>query len=284
MVDNNQTTLSVRRQCELLGIHRQNLYYRSKNKRDDAAMMAQILQLWRQYPMYGYRKITAMLRRGGIKISRKRVQRLMQRLGICALYAKPRASKVKKTHAVYPYLLKELEISSPNQVWAVDITYIQRPVGHLYLFAIIDVYSRYIVGWSLSNTLEAAPCIAALNACIERVKPDVVNSDQGCQFTSAEWINLLQQEGVAISMDGKGRCLDNIYIERFWRSLKYEEIYQQDCDSGVAFKQSIEKYIAFYNHVRVHEALNYQTPAECYFMSGDHNAETVVHYSRKRVA
>ena len=202
-------------------------------------------------------------------VNRKRVQRLMKLAGVTALFPGPNTSKRNKAHAVYPYLLKNLEITKPNQAWMVDITYLKMRDGFMYLVAFIDVYSRYVVSWSLSNTLETVFCIDALNNGLRLATPEIVNSDQGCQFTSDSWIDKLKEEMISISMTGKGRCLDNIYIERFWRSFKQEEFYLNDYESVPALKQAIHKYIEFYNNKRWHQSLDYKTPARVYFAGED---------------
>ena len=189
----------------------------------------------------------------------------MQLGGISAIYPKPRTSIKNKEHTTYPYLLKDLEINRVNQVWEVDITYLKLGNGFMYLVALIDVHSRYIISWELSNTLDAEFCVDMLQRTLCFMKPKILNSDQGCQFTSEEWINVLKAAGITISMDGKGRCLDNIYIERFWRSFKYEDFKLNDYQSVTELRRGIKSYIEFYNQRRWHQALNYKTPAEVYF-------------------
>lgn len=231
---------------------------------DDVTLMNEIREIWLKIPFYGYRRITQELRDQGRQINRKKVQRLMQLMGIQAIYPKPKTSIKNKAHQIYPYLLKGLEISHINEVWEVDITYLKLRNGFMYLVAIIDLYSRYIVGWELSNTLDADFCVNLLQRTLEVAKPTIMNSDQGCQFTSEEWINTLKAHSVKISMDGKGRCLDNIYIERFWRSFKYENFYLADYQQVDELRKGVKNYIEFYNHRRWHQALDYKTPAKIY--------------------
>lgn len=249
----------------MLGINRSTLYYKKQAiDADDVELLNEIRDIWERCPFYGYRKITCSLRAQGRDINRKKVQRLMQQGGIQALYAKPKTSIKDALNRVYPYLLKGMEITRANQVWQVDITYLRHKGGFMYLVALIDVYSRYVVGWSLSNTLDTQSCIEALKRSLKGGKPDIVNTDQGCQFTSAMWVEQLQKEGVKISMTGKGRCHDNIFIERFWRSFKQEAFYLNDYRSVAELKKAIEKYVEFYNNERWHQSLNYQVPATLY--------------------
>lgn len=258
--------LSVRRQCELLEINRSTLYYKEKLPSiDDVELLNLIRDVWCRYPFYGYRRITKELRGMGNKVNRKRVQRLMFEAGIQAIYPGPNTSKRNQKESIYPYLLRNARITAPNQAWMVDITYLRMSKGFMYLVALIDVYSRYVVGWALSNTLETEFCVDALNAGLELATPRIVNSDQGCQFTSSLWIDALNAHHIKISMTGKGRCLDNIYIERFWRSFKREEFYLREYQSVAELKQAIIEYMRFYNYERWHQGLNYQRPAEVYF-------------------
>lgn len=229
-------------------------------------MLNTIRGIWEKYPFYGYRRITNELRLiHKIKINRKRVQRLMVWGGIQAIHPGPNTSKRNKLHATYPYLLRNIEITRPNQAWQVDVTYLRMPTGFMYLVALIDVYSRYVVGWSLSNTLETEFCLDALKIGLKEAVPEIINSDQGCQFTSEDWIDFLHEWEIKISMTGKGRCLDNIYIERFWRSLKREEFYLNEYKSVKELRNAISAYIEFYNRRRGHQSLGYKTPADMYF-------------------
>ncbi len=250
-------------------MNRSTVYYKPiEVAQVDIILMNVIREIWSCIPQYGYRRITRELRAMGYKVNRKRVYRLMQIMGIQAIYPKPKTSMPNKEHDVYPYLLGDLCINRVNQVWCVDITYLKVGNGFMYLVALIDVYSRYIVGWELSNTLEADFCIEMLNCALKKAKPEIVNSDQGCQFTSDDWIKVLKANKIDISMDGKGRCLDNIYIERFWRSLKYEDFYLNDYQTVSELRSGIKSYIEFYNHRRWHQSLDYKTPSQVYFENG----------------
>lgn len=258
--------LSLRRQCELLHLNRSSLYYKPKEQDEsDQTMLNEIREIWTRYPFYGYRRITWCLKQKGLKVNHKRVQRLMHLGGIKALYPGPNTSKRNQKHAVHPYLLRDMEITAPNQVWMLDITYLRMDKGFVYLVALIDVYSRYIVDWRLSTTLETTFCVEALKSALDKGKPMIVNTDQGCQFTSEEWISCLKTQDILISMTGKGRCLDNVYIERFWRSLKRERFYLFEYSSIKDLKKDIAEYMDFYNNERPHQSLNQQIPATLYF-------------------
>lgn len=259
--------MSIRRRCELLEINRSTLYYKEKPLDiDDINLLNLIRDTWERYPFYGYRRITKELRENKrIKVNRKRVQRLMVLGGIQAIHPGPNTSKRNKAHAVYKYLLRDVSITRPNQAWMIDITYLRMPNGFMYLVALIDVYSRYVVGWSLSNTLETDFCIDALKSALGHATPEIINSDQGCQFTSDDWIHFLREWNIEISMTGKGRCTDNIYIERFWRSFKREEFYLNEYESVKDLRKAISAYIDFYNQNRWHQSLGYKTPASIYF-------------------
>lgn len=266
MIDESSTELSLRRQCELLGVNRSSLYYVSQAPAiEDITLLNEIRDIWERYPFYGYRRITKELQANGYPVNRKRVHRLMVEGGIQAIYPGPNTSRRNKLHAIHPYLLSKLSITHSNQAWMVDITYLRMPQGFMYLVALIDVYSRYIVSWSLSNTLETGFCIDALKMGLRVSRPSIINSDQGCQFTSDEWIDFLRSQEIKVSMTGKGRCHDNIYIERFWRSFKREEFYLNEYAGVKELKKAIEVYIEFYNQRRWHQSLGYKTPADFYF-------------------
>lgn len=266
MIDGEHADLSVRQQCQLLGVNRSSCYYKKTElDKDDVFLMNEIQEIWVQYSFYGYRRITRELQARGYLVNRKRTQRLMRKMGIHAIYPKPKTSLKNNSHAIYPYLLRNLVIERSNQVWMVDITYLKIGSGFMYLTALIDVHSRFVVGWSLSNTLHTDCCIEALEKSAKHGWPEIINSDQGCQFTSEDWLDDLRLKDIKISMTGKGRCLDNIYIERFWRSLKYEEIYLNDYDDVGELKEAVRNYIEFYNHKRFHQSLDYETPATVYF-------------------
>jgi len=263
VADNSK--LSVRRQCELLDLNRSSVYYKHQPAlTTDVDILNRIRDIWGRCPFYGYRRITKELQGNGVEINHKRVQRLMVSGGIQAIYPGPNTSKRNHKQAVHPYLLKGLAISRANKVWQVDITYLRMGKGFMYLVALIDVYSRYVVGWSLSNTMEPSFCMMALAMGLTQAIPEIINSDQGSQFTSDEWIKTLKDRGIKVSMTGKGRCLDNIYIERFWRNFKWEEFYLYDYQSVVELKKAIIGYIDFYNHRRRHQSLDYKTPAQIY--------------------
>jgi len=252
----------------LLGVNRSSLYYQEKPASiDDVELLNRIRDQWRRYPFYGYRKIAQALKLEGLIVNHKRVQRLMRKANIRAIAPGPNTSKRNKQHIAYPYLLRDVDITYTNQVWMVDITYLRLYGGFVYLTALVDVYSRYVVGWAISNTLDTLACLDALKMALAQATPNIINSDQGCQFTSEAWIESLKERHIKVSMTGKGRCLDNIYIERFWRSFKYEEFYLNDYQTARELKQATKAYIKFYNDQRLHQSLDYKTPAEVYLSS-----------------
>lgn len=261
--------ISIQRQCELLGIPRYSYYYKPiPESQENLQLMQEIDKQYLETPFYGSRLMVAHLRKIGLTVNRKRISRLMRRMGLEAIYPKPKRTLWQKRYGKFPYLLKELEVTAQNQVWGADITYIPVNSGYLYLVAIIDLFSRYIVSWELSNSLESRFCIEALGKAFMHGLPKILNSDQGVQFTSCDYIEFVRGKGIEISMSGKGRCWDNILMERFWRSLKYEEVYSNEyCGSKDAY-EGISSYIDLYNYKRPHSALNYQTPATVYRMGG----------------
>ena len=268
LVEPQHGSLSVRRQCTLLGLNRAGYYYQPAPER--AANLLLLRRLDEQYlrtPFYGSRRMSWQLRQLGYEVNRKRVQRLMRVLGLEAVAPKPpKTSVAHPEHRIYPYLLKGLEIVRTNQVWSADITYIPMQKGFMYLFAIIDWYSRYLVGWSLSNSLETSFCLAGVEqAFAGGVQPEIFNTDQGCQFTSREFTNCLAGRGIQLSMDGRGRCFDNIFIERFWRSLKYEDIYLKDYQNGWELDVGVASYAEFYNTKRPHQGLAMKIPYEVHY-------------------
>jgi len=269
MVD-DKAPLSIRRQCELLRVSRSGLYYESvQDSEEDLALMRRLDELHMKWPFYGSRKLTLELRAEGHEVNRKRVQRLMLLMGIESVAPKPNTSRPAAEHPVYPYLLKKLEVSCADHVWATDITYIPMARGFGYLVAIIDWYSRLVLSWRLSNTLDSSFCIEALQEALARFgPPKIFNSDQGAQFTADAFTSVLRERGVRISMDGKGRCLDNVFVERLWRSLKYEHVYLQVYDDLREARASIGAYFDFYNQQRRHQALGYSTPDEVYRSAG----------------
>ena len=241
------------------------VYYTVKVRFDETDLCNRIYDVYLEFPCYGYRKITAVLRHEGIDVNRKRVQRMMQDMGLRAIYPEPNTSLRNRKDSIYPYLLKGLEITRPNQVWAVDITYIRLPTGMVYLFALIDWASRFIVGWTLANAMTADHGVETLQKALVFGVPDICNADQGSQFTGAEWITFLIELKIQISHDGVGRCIDNVRIERFWRTIKYEDIHLKHYQTLKEARQGIEKFINHYNYHRPHQALDYKRPADIYF-------------------
>jgi putative transposase len=265
VVDRRHPSLSVVRQCRLLDISRSSLYYQPAGiSEEDLTLMKLIDHQYLATPFYGARKIAAWLKSQGQRVNRKRVRRLMQLMGLKAIYRRPRTSKPAPGHKIYPYLLSGMKITRPNQVWAADITYIPMARGFLYLVAIIDWYSRCVLSWRLSNTLDADFCVEALEEALIKGRPEIFNTDQGTQFTSEAFTGLLQQHGVKISMDGKGSYNDNLFIERLWRTVKYEEVYLKAYQDGRDARIGIGDYFRFYNTERPHQALGYRTPAEVF--------------------
>ena len=256
-------------QCSLLKVPRSSHYYRPVPlASDELLLLRQLDELHMRLPFYGARKLVVELSKQGYTVGRKRVRSLMGILGLEALYRKPRTTIPDKAHKVYPYLLRNVLVDHANQVWATDITYIPMAKGFVYLVAVIDWYSRKVLSWRLSNTLDTDFCVEALNEALSKYgKPEIFNSDQGCQFTSAAFTDRLKATGIKISMDGKGRWMDNRFIERLWRSLKHEEVYLKTYDSVLIAENSIGEYFSFYNEVRTHQALDYQTPDAVYFDS-----------------
>ena len=253
------------RQCTLLDISRSGLYYQPKGiSEEDLTLMKLIDRQYLATPFYGARKIAAWLKSQNYGVNRKRVRRLMRVMGLKALYRRPRTSKPAPGHKIYPYLLGGIKITRPNQVWAADITYIPMARGFLYLVAIIDWYSRYVLSWRLSNTLDADFCVEALEEALKKGRPEIFNTDQGAQFTGEAFTGLLKQHGVKISMDGKGSYNDNLFVERLWRSVKYEEVYLKAYQDGRDARIGLGNYFRFYNTERPHQALGYRTPAKVY--------------------
>ena len=262
MLDREGAQLSIRRQCELLGIARSGVYRPLRPASDnDPGVMRRLDELFTQWPFLGSRRLARLLREEGHAINRKRVQRLMRMMGIAALGPKPRTTKPAPGHKVYPYLLRDLVIDRPNQVWAADITYIPIGRGFLYLVAVMDWASRAVLSWRLSNTMDASFCVAALEEALARFgKPEIFNTDQGSQFTGGDFTGVLTKAGVRISMDGRGRWMDNVFIERLWRSLKYEDIYLKGYADGREAKLGIAQWVGFCNARRPHMALGHRTP------------------------
>lgn len=260
------TVLSIRRQCELLSLTRSGLYYAGQPESlENLKIMEAIDRQYLKTPFYGIRKMTVELNNQGFLVNHKRVRRLMRLMGLVAIYRKPKTTCRNPQHKVYPYLLRGLVIDHPNQVWSADITYIPMAYGFVYLVAIIDWQSRYVLSWRISTTMDTAFCLEALNEALERYgAPEIFNTDQGSQFTSQDWINRLLAAGVKISMDGRGRFLDNIFIERVWRTVKYEDVYLKRYETVRELKAGLTEYFCFYNDERIHQALDYKTPAQVY--------------------
>ena len=259
-------TLNIQEQCDLLNLSRSSYYYEAKPMSEETeAIMKLIDKHYTMYPWEGARKINLMLLSHGYCIGRYATSRLMKAMGIEPIYPKPNTSAPNKAHEVYPYLLRETVINKVNQVWASDITYIRLHSGHVYLMAIMDWHSRYVIDWKLSISLEADFCVATLKRALATSRCEIFNTDQGSQFTSDEWINTLKAHHISISMDGRGRYLDNIFVERLWRSVKCECIYLHDFATVKEVKAALTQYFDYYNNVRKHQGLDYHTPAEVYY-------------------
>lgn len=266
MIDRDSAALSVARQCDLLGLARSTLYYAPvADNPEDLALMRFLDEQYTRTPFYGVRRMTWWLRSEGHVVNPKRVRRLLRTMGLEAAYPKPRLSQAAPGHRIYPYLLRGMTIDRPNQVWSTDITHIRLARGFVYLVAVLDWYSRYVLAWSVSNTLDSLFCVETLRQALGRYgRPAIFNSDQGVQFTSEAFTAVLAAAGVAISMDGRGRALDNVFVERLWRSVKYEEVYLKDYAGVPAAVAGLGSYFAFYNGERPHQALAYRTPQAVY--------------------
>jgi putative transposase len=266
MIEPEHPKLPVTEQCELLGLPRSSYYPEPLPESDDNRRLMRVIdERYLACPFFGSRQMTAWLRRQGYPVNRKRVRRLMRVMGLEALSPKPKLSTANQAHRIYPYLLRNLDINRPNQVWATDITYLSLPGGHAYLCAVLDWHSRCVLSWELSNTLDARFCARAMQRAIaEHGTPEIVNTDQGCQFTAAEFTQPLLAAGIKLSMDGKGRCLDNVFVERLWRTVKYEEVYLKSYCSMVDAHAQLETYFCFYNERRPHSAHAGGTPGEAY--------------------
>ncbi len=265
MIDRGRPKLSVSRQCKLVGVSRSSLYYRPvEPDQEDLGLIAMMDRQYLKTPFYGSRRMGVWLRSQGHEINRKRVRRLMRLIGLETVYRRPNTSKPNPDHRTYPYLLRGLQVTRANQVWVADITYIPMARGFLYLVAIMDHFSRYVLSWRLSNTLDVDFCVEALEEALGKAKPDIFNTDQGSQFTSDAFTGMLLEQGIQISMDGKGRYLDNILVERLWRTVKYEEVYLKAYDTVRKARAGIDAYMNFYNNERPHQALGYRTPAQVY--------------------
>lgn len=260
--------ISIARQCALLGLHRSGYYYVPRRESDENIQIMRLLD--EQYlitPFYGVARMHHYIRSCGYEINIKRIRRLLRLMGIEAIYPKPRTTRAVEGHRIYPYLLRDLKIDSVNQVWCADITYIPMHLGFLYLVAVMDWFSRYVLAWSISNSLETHFCLHALDKALKLGKPFIMNTDQGSQFTSELFTGRLLKHQIRISMDSRGRALDNIFIERLWRSVKYEYVYLSPPETGQDLWHGLDRYFHFYNHQRPHQALDYRTPAEVYNQS-----------------
>ena len=266
LIDKSNTEINLTRQAELLEISRSSIYYEPKIDPREIEIKNAIDKIYTDCPFYGSRKIKKELENHEINICRGYVQNLMRDMGLEAIYPRKRliSSKGNKQHKKYPYLLKNMEIVRANQIWSTDITYIRLKTGFAYLTVILDWYSRYVISWKLSSTLENAFCVQALEEALQVSTPEIHNSDQGVQFTAENYIAVLEEKGIQISMDGRGRCMDNIFTERFWRTLKYENVYLRDYQDIDEARIGIAQYIQFYNHGRIHQSLDYKTPAQMY--------------------
>jgi putative transposase len=248
-----------------LGISRASGYYQPRGESaENLELMRRLDEQYTRTPFYGIRRMTAALQQQSYAVNHKRVSRLMRRMGLEAIYPKPHLSVLGEPARRYPYLLREVTIQRANQVWSTDITYVRMPRGFLYLVAILDWYSRYVLAWEVSNTLDTAFCLAALELALAQGQPTIFNSDQGVQFTSQAFTQRLEAAGIQISWDGRGRALDNVFVERLWRSVKYEEVYLHDYATVAEAVSGLDRYFRFYNHERLHQALGYRTPAHVY--------------------
>ena len=269
MIERQHPHLSVGRQCQLLGFSRSSVYYQpSPVDPEELELMRLIDEQYLKKPVYGSRRMAEHLRRLGYTVNRKRVRRLMRQMGLEVIYTRPRTSQPQPGHQIYPYLLRERTVERPNEVWATDITYIPLARGFMYLVAIIDWYSRRVLAWRLSNTLDTRFCLEALEEALERHgPPEIFNTDQGCQFTSHAFTSRLEAAGIGISMDGKGCYHDNIFVERLWRTVKYECVYLKTFEGGAELRQELRQWFDWYNRERPHQSLDYRTPDEVYFQN-----------------
>lgn len=271
LMEPDHPDLSIARQCELLAMSRSGYYYEPvPESAENLALMRLIDEQYLKTPFYGYRRMAAHLEMQGDTVNDKRVRRLMRLMGLEAIYQKPRTSIPNKEHIIYPYLLRNVPIERVGQVWSTDITYVPMERGFLYLVAVMDWYSRYVLSWRLSNTMDVGFCIEALKEALERYgKPEIFNSDQGSQFTSPQFTSILLQNDIAISMDGKGRAIDNVFIERLWRSVKYECLYLHRFEYSAEVWAALQEYFDLHNHRKPHQALHYKTPSSVFCAAGN---------------
>lgn len=265
LIEPEHASLSLRRQCELLRLNRAGLYYQPRAESEqDLRLMRLLDEQYTRTPFYGIRRMTAWLQLQGHQVNHKRVGRLLRLMGLEAIYPRPRLSQPGSGRQIYPYLLRGVKIARINQVWSTDITYIRLRDGFVYLVAVIDWYSRYVLSWEISVTLETEFCLSALDRALSSGRPEIFNTDQGVQFTSQDFTGRLKEREIRISMDGRGRALDNIFVERLWRTVKYEEVYLHGYESVPDAIAQLKKYFVFYNRERLHQSLNYQTPEAVY--------------------
>jgi putative transposase len=274
LVEPGHPQLSVRRQCELLGLSRSSLYYEpAPETAANLRLMRLLDQEYTAHPFLGSRRLTAWLQERGEPVNRKRVQRLLRLMGLEAIYPKPKLSAARAGHRIYPYLLRDVRVERPDQVWSTDITYVPLARGFMYLAAVLDWYSRYVLAWRLSNTLDGSFCLEMLEEALSRGRPEVFNTDQGVQFTAQAWTGRLEAAGVQVSMDGQGRCLDNVFVERLWRTVKNEDIYLWRYEDVPALAGGLGRYFPYSNEARLHQALDYRTPAAVY-RGGSHREKS----------
>lgn len=265
MIESSDNGLSISCQCDLLGVSRSTYYYKPITESEyNLMLMQEIDKLYLDNPAYGSRLMAANLVKKGFLVNRKKVSRLMKLMGIEAIYPKPKIRTTQPGYTKFPYLLTNLNITAQNQVWGTDITYIPVAGGYLYLVAYLDLYSRFVLSWQLSNSLDSSFCLEALEMAFKYGQPEIINSDQGVQYTSHAYVDLVRNKGVNLSMSGKGKCWDNIFVERFWRTLKYEEVYLKQYENSLDTHENIYNYIENYNRKRLHSSLNYKTPMEVY--------------------
>jgi putative transposase len=262
MVEMASGELSIREQCRLMALPRSRHYYKPKPPALDMTLADEIDRIFTRWPYYGTRRIRAEMQRQGHEIGRSRIRRYMRLMGYRAIYPRKNLSRPNKEHQIYPYLLRGVKVDRVNQVWSADITFIPMACGFVYLVAVMDWYSRYVLSWRLSTTLDAEFCVETLREALTRGTPEIFNTDQGCQFTSRDFTQRLMERSIRISMDGKGRAFDNIFVERLWRTVKHEEVYIKSYENAKECRESLAAYFQFYNNQRVHQALGYMTPAE----------------------
>lgn len=267
MIETQHPSLSIRRQCELIGLNRSTFYWQPASGSPFNLLLMRLIDAeYTRAPFYGYRKMTVRLnKQHGHKVNHKRVAHLMRKMGLQAVYPRPRTSIPDQQHKQYPYLLRGLDIKRPNQVWAADITYVPMPVGFMYLVAVMDWFSRFVLAWQLSNTLDGAFCLQALRQALQHGQPDIFNTDQGAQFTAHDFTGALETAGIRISMAGRGRVFDNIFVERLWRTVKYEDIYIKEYALVPALAAGLDDYFQLYNYERPHQSLDYRVPADVHF-------------------